>query len=138
MSSNTRQSVGHTLHAPSRRAVLRASAWTLPAVSIAVAAPSHAACSTTQTPPTGVVDWLNNYNFATKRAAATMSDRSLLGVRVSTRFGGNMGPFTGSINNINYENLRVSPHNVGGSGQRGYCARGTGRRHGSAGRLSGR
>jgi hypothetical protein len=43
-------------YVPSRRTVLRAAAWTAPAVSVAVAVPAYAACSNVS-PVTGVVDW---------------------------------------------------------------------------------
>lgn len=45
-----------TSYVPSRRTVLRAAAWTAPAVSVAVAVPAYAACSNVSQ-VTGVVDW---------------------------------------------------------------------------------
>lgn len=56
MSSSARLSE-RNLTAPSRRTVIRAAAWTAPAVSIAVAAPAHAACSSTTTNVQGTLDW---------------------------------------------------------------------------------
>ena len=41
----TTRPVTPALHVPSRRTVLRAAAWTAPAVSVAVAVPAYAACS---------------------------------------------------------------------------------------------
>ena len=45
-------------YVPSRRTVLRAAAWTAPAVSVAVAVPAYAACSPASTKPAPyTVDW---------------------------------------------------------------------------------
>ena len=45
-------------YVPSRRTVLRAAAWTAPAVSVVVAVPAYAACSPATTKPTSYnVDW---------------------------------------------------------------------------------
>jgi hypothetical protein len=52
MSTTSVEPDATTSHAPSRRTVLRAAAWTAPAVSVAVAVPAYAACSPTTAKPT--------------------------------------------------------------------------------------
>lgn len=56
MSTTSVEPDATTSHTPSRRTVLRAAAWTAPAVSVAVAVPAYAACSNASL-VTGVVDW---------------------------------------------------------------------------------
>ncbi|HSF34939.1 MAG TPA: hypothetical protein VLA70_02440 [Nocardioides sp.] len=51
MSTTSVEPATPTSHVPSRRTVLRAAAWTAPAVSVAVAVPAYAACSPTSAAP---------------------------------------------------------------------------------------
>lgn len=58
MSTTSVEPATPTSYVPSRRTVLRAAAWTAPAVSVAVAVPAYAACSPASTKPSPyTVDW---------------------------------------------------------------------------------
>ncbi|GIM65404.1 hypothetical protein Pve01_85880 [Planomonospora venezuelensis] len=57
MSTTSVEPATPTSYVPSRRTVLRAAAWTAPAVSVAVAVPAYAACSPAAAPVQGVIDW---------------------------------------------------------------------------------
>jgi hypothetical protein len=94
-----------TSHITSRRTVLRAAAWTAPAVSVAVAVPAYAACS--QPAVAGAIDWdapsgvrfsvANDRRSAsatyTRAGAAplvvTMSTNYVNSMQVGSREGGN-------------------------------------------------
>ncbi len=56
MPTTTPSPTASASYVPSRRTVLRAAAWTAPAVSVAVAVPAYAACSPASA-VSGVVDW---------------------------------------------------------------------------------
>lgn len=114
-----------TSYVPSRRTVLRAAAWTAPAVSVAVAVPAYAAASG----PVACADasyeirWASHYNAQTRTATARLVSAAGQGTMgnapltmfVSSRFVGDMA--AGSTGG--YANLALSPGNVGGTGRRG-------------------
>ena len=112
-------------YVPSRRTVLRAAAWTAPAVSVAVAVPAYAAASgpVVCADATYEIQWASSYNAQTKSAIARLTGAAGAGTLgnapltmvVSSRFFGSMtAGSTGS-----YSNLALSPNNVGGTGKRG-------------------
>ena len=116
-----------TPHAPSRRSVVRAAAWTAPAVSVAVAAPAYAACSPSVVDGTYQVQWARDYNASTKRATAVRVGTATpgtpgttpIGLSVSSRFFGSVVAASTTANEGTYNNLAVSPANIGGTGTRG-------------------
>ena len=58
MSTTSVEPATPTSYVPSRRTVLRAAAWTAPAVSVAVAVPAYAACSPASAAPASyLLDW---------------------------------------------------------------------------------
>lgn len=60
------------LHAPSRRTVLRAAAWTAPAVSVAVAVPAYAACSPASAKPSSyALSWGSGVYTRSSAASGT-------------------------------------------------------------------
>ena len=104
-------------YVPSRRTVLRAAAWTAPAVTVAVAVPAYAACS--QPAVTGSIDWdaRSGLAFSTSndrtRASATYSRAGAapLVLSVSTKYVGSM--IMGSRGNAANQNFN-RPSRVGG------------------------
>ena len=112
-----------TPHAPSRRSVVRAAAWTAPAVSIAVAAPAYAACSPSTSTGTYEFSWQRDYTGPGVFLPAVLVNPGVgtvgttpVTVRVSSQFFGDME--AGSAGD-GASNLTVSPFNVGGTGAPG-------------------
>jgi len=112
-------------HATTRRTVLRAAAWTAPAVSMVVAVPAYAAASG----PVACADaayeirWASHYNAQARTATARLTravgsgalGTAPLTMVVSSSFQGSLvAGSTGA-----YSNLALSPGNVGGTGGRG-------------------
>lgn len=121
----TTRPVTPALHVPSRRTVLRAAAWTAPAVSVAVAVPAYAAASgpVVCADANYEIQWASHYNARTGSATArlvgaagagTLGSEPLI-MTVRSKFLGQMQ--AGSTGN--YSNLALSPGNVGGTGKRG-------------------
>jgi hypothetical protein len=112
-------------YVPSRRTVLRAAAWTAPAVSVVVAVPAYAAASG----PVACADanyeirWASHFNVQSKTAVAGLVSAAGSGavgsapltMVVSSQFFGSM--VAGSTGG--YSNLALSPGNVGGTGRKG-------------------
>ena len=110
---------------PSRRAVVRASAWSTPAILVAVAAPASAACS--QVDVSGVLDWDGSgvsFSRADDRRSAsatyTKAGAAPLTLTISTHYVEMMriGPETGSSTNFDRParvgNLGTSAVPIGG------------------------
>lgn len=121
MPSNAAERTETTSYTPSRRSVIRAAAWTVPAVSIAVAAPAYAACSTPQ-PVAGSLDWDGEGVVYTrggdgKSASALYSKPGAapLTVTMSATYTPGMQPGAESGSNNNFgRQSRVGGLNVGG------------------------
>jgi hypothetical protein len=121
----TTRPVTPALPVPSRRTVLRAAAWTAPAVSVAVAVPAYAAASgpVVCADANYEIQWASHYNVQSRTATArlvgaagagTLGSEPLI-MTVTSRFFGQMqAGSTGS-----YSNLALSPGNVGNTGKRG-------------------
>jgi hypothetical protein len=112
-------------YVPSRRTVLRAAAWTAPAVSVAVAVPAYAAASgpVVCADANYEVRWASHYNAQSRTAVAglvsaagagTVGSAPLTMVLTSQFFGSMVAGSTGG-----YSNLSLSPGNVGGTGRKG-------------------
>lgn len=122
----TTRPVTPALHVPSRRSVLRAAAWTAPAVSVAVAVPAFAATSG----PVACADanyeinWASNYTARSGTAVAQLKKAAGAGtvgaapltLTVSSQFFGSM---EAASSGDGTSNLAVSPFNVGGTAMRG-------------------
>ena len=111
-------------YVPSRRTVLRAAAWTAPAVSVAVAVPAYAAASS----PVACADanyqvrWASHYNAQSRTAVAGLVSAAGAGtvgsaaltLSVTSRFFGDME--AGSTRDDGtYSNFALSPRTVGGT-----------------------
>ncbi|MCY4726643.1 hypothetical protein NYO98_10170 [Nocardioides sp. STR2] len=129
MSTTSVEPDATTSHAPShitsRRTVLRAAAWTAPAVSVAVAVPAYAAASgpVACADATYEIRWASHYNAQSRTAVAglvsaagagTVGREPLTMVVSSQFFGSTVAGSTGG-----YSNLALSPGNVGGTGRKG-------------------
>lgn len=118
-----------TSYVPSRRTVLRAAAWTAPAVSVAVAVPAYAATSSPVTcaDASYEVSWAANYNAQSRSAVARLVSAAGAGalgsgpltLTVSSQFFGDMEAGSTTLNEGTYSNLGVSPRTVGGTTMRG-------------------
>lgn len=106
---------------PSRRAVVRGAAWSVPVVSMAVTAPAYAA--STCRDGAYQIRWASDFNGTTKIATANRISTSGTGsvgnaaltMTVTSKFNGTMQ--AGSKGG--YSNLNVSPDNIGGLGTHG-------------------
>lgn len=113
-------------YVPSRRTVLRAAAWTAPAVSVAVAVPAYAAASSPVACANASyqIRWASHYNALSGVAVANLVSAAGAGsvgsaaltMSVTNRFFGDME--AGSSGD-GTSNLTVSPFNVGGTTMRG-------------------
>nr|WP_300047258.1 hypothetical protein [uncultured Nocardioides sp.] len=116
-------------YVPSRRTVLRAAAWTAPAVSVAVAVPAYAATSgpVVCADANYEVSWASNYNASSRSAVARLVSSAGAGtlgsgpltLTVSSQFFGNMEAGSTTTTDGFYSNLSLSPRNVGGTTMRG-------------------
>jgi len=116
-------------YVPSRRAVLRAAAWTAPAVSVVVAVPAYAAASS----PVACADanyqvrWASHYNAQSRTAVAGLVSAAGAGtvgsaaltLSVTSRFFGDMEAGSTATTDGTYSNLALSPRTVGGTTMRG-------------------
>jgi hypothetical protein len=116
-------------YVPSRRTLLRAAAWTAPAVSVAVAVPAYAATSgpVVCADASYEVSWASNYNAQSRAAVARLVSAAGAGtlgsepltLTLSSQFFGNMEAGSTTLTEGTYSNLAVSPRNVGGTAMRG-------------------
>ncbi|MGF9759672.1 hypothetical protein AAII07_31200 [Microvirga sp. 0TCS3.31] len=122
----TTRPVTPALHVPSRRTVLRAAAWTAPAVSVAVAVPAFAATSGPVVCANAnyEVKWASHYtarsgmavaNLVSAAGAGTVGSAALT-MGVTSRFFGEM---EAASSGDGTSNLAVSPFTVGGTAMRG-------------------
>ena len=117
-------------YVPSRRTVLRAAAWTAPAVSVAVAVPAYAAASS----PVACADasyqvrWASHYNAQSGPAVAGLVSAAGAGtvgsaaltLSVTSRFFGDMEAGSSATADGTYSNLaRLARATVGGTTMRG-------------------
>ena len=116
----TTRPVTPALHVPSRRTVLRAAAWTAPAVSVAVAVPAYAACS-----PASVVDATSYLLDWGVDAVGRKTSVARLGVAAWPRHDGALSRSTVDLQpapapsslKLSGDNLAVPPQtNLGGLG----------------------
>ncbi len=122
----TTRPVTPALHVPSRRSVLRAAAWTAPAVSVAVAVPAFAATSgpVVCADANYEINWASNYTARSGTAVAQLKKAAGAGtvgaapltLTVSSQFFGSM---EAASSGDGTSNLAVSPFNVGGTAMRG-------------------
>ena len=124
MSTTSVEPATPTSYVPSRRTVLRAAAWTAPAVSVAVAVPAYAACSPAAAVTASyLLDWgVTPYTFSagasgthvgTAQVAGT-SGSSPINVTFTSTVAGQVNRLGGTNGNLRVDTVTT---NIGGLGQ---------------------